>query len=220
MKVAKLFFTYRLALIMISMGCSFVAMAQKSVATGSFFSLQVKGGVNLAQIKTDAGSFNANLEESLQTQKGYVFGASMRVGRKLFIQPELLFSQKGGEVKSLVNNVMTGFDMQYTTLDLPLLVGYKIGRFHILGGPVFSNNISSNTGLKEAINATYYSYLNDNGYKKSTMAFQVGAGLTLLGLTLDVRYETGQNILNSIQNLEGLTTKPQLIQATIGFKII
>jgi len=220
MKVAKLFSTFHLALIVISLSGSFVAMAQKSVATGSLFSLQIKGGVNLAQIKTNAGSLNANLEESLQTQKGYVLGASVRVGRKLFIQPELLFSQKGGEVKSLINNVLTGFDMQYTTLDLPLLVGYKMGRFHILGGPVFSNNISSNTGLQDAINATYNSYLNDNGYKKSTMSFQLGAGATLLGLTLDIRYETGQNVFNAIQNLEGLTTKPQLIQVTIGFKII
>lgn len=220
MKEAKLFSTFRLALLVFCIGCSFVAMSQKSVATGSLFSIQIKGGVNLAQIKTDAGSFSSILQESLETQKGYVLGASMRVGRKIFIQPELLFSQKGGQVKSVINNVMTGFDMQYTTLDVPLLVGYKMGIFHMLAGPVFSNNISSNTGLKDAINATYQSYLNDNGYKKSTMAFQVGAGLTLLGLTFDVRYESGQNVLTDIQNIEGLTTKPQLIQATIGFKII
>ncbi len=219
MKTTTLFFKIKMAIIAILCSCSITTMAQKSVVTGSFFSLNVKGGVNVAQIKTDAGSFNNMINESMATQKGYVLGASARLGRKLFIQPEVLFSQKGGQVKSLVNNIFTGFDMTYTTLDLPVLVGFKLGHFFILGGPMFSNQVSQNSGMDQAFSTVYSSWKSGEGYKKSTLNYQIGAGVNLLGLTIDVRYETGENIFNS-NVLSSITQKPSLIQATVGIKIL
>lgn len=201
-------------------------MAQKSLVTGNIFSLQLKGGLNMSQIKTEAGSFSSVINESLATNQGYVLGASLRLGRKLFIQPEVLFSQKGGQLKVNPIGVMTGnvFDMKYTTLDVPVLIGYKMGLFHIVGGPLFSNYISQDSGLSDALKNAYSSYVSGDGLKKSTLSYQVGAGVTLLGLTLDVRYEGGlQNIINTSSlptYLGDLSQKPNVFQATLGIKIL
>ncbi|MEY2792883.1 MAG: hypothetical protein RJA76_875 [Bacteroidota bacterium] len=219
MRKLKFFRNYKFLLVFILIGFGFTLKAQTSLVTGDYFSLNVKAGINISQIKTDAGSLNNNLIESLNTQKGYVVGASLRLGKSLFVQPELLFSQKGGQVKGLVNYAISGFDMQYTTLDLPLLVGYKVGHFYVLGGPVFCNNVSNNNGLKDAITSTYSSWTGGDGYKKSTMAYQIGAGVTLLGLNFDLRYEAGQNIFNT-DALPNVSTKPSLFQATLGLKIL
>ncbi len=219
MKTSTIFFKNSIVILTIILVCSYASWAQKSAVTGSLFSLNLKGGVNIAQVKTDAGSLSNVINESLATQKGFAFGASARLGRKLFIQPEVLFSQKGGQVKSVVSNIFTGFDMSYTTLDLPVLIGYKLGHFFILGGPVFSNQISQNSGLDQALSSVYSSWKSGEGYKKSTLNYQIGAGVNLLGLTIDVRYETGENIFNT-NVLSTITQKPSLIQATVGIKIL
>lgn len=219
MKTGKLLGSVKQVVLGLALLACVPSFAQKGMVTSPFFSVNLKGGVNLSQIKTNAGTLNSVINESLNTKTGYVFGANLRVGRKLFIQPEVLFSQKGGEVKSVINNVITGFDMQYTTLDLPLLLGYKFGHFYILAGPSFSNQISENNGLDQAISSVYSSWKSGEGYKKSTLNYQLGAGVTLLGLTLDVRYETGQNIFNSNTTLN-LEQKPSLFQATLGVKIL
>jgi len=225
MKTEKLFFKMKLAIVASLFLASASLLAQTGAITGSFLNLNLKAGVNVAQIKTDAGSFNNIINESLTTQQGYVLGASLRLGKSLFIQPEVLFSQKGGQIKGVGSAIMGQvFDMSYTTLDIPVLVGYKMGRFYVLGGPLFSNQVSQNAALDQAITSVYSSYKAGDGLAKSTMAYQVGAGLSLLGLTLDVRYEAGlQNIINNSSlpsYLGALSQKPSLFQATLGFKIL
>lgn len=219
MKTSTVFFKNKIAFLAIILVYSTSLLAQKGAVTGSFFSVNLKGGVNIAQIKTDAGTLNNVINESLATQKGFAFGASARIGRKLFIQPEVLFSQKGGQVKSVINNIFTGFDMSYTTLDVPILIGFKLGHFFVLGGPMFSNQVSQNSGLDQALSSVYSSWKSGEGYKKSTLNYQIGAGVNLLGLTVDVRYETGENIFNT-GVLSSITQKPSLIQATVGIKIL
>jgi len=225
MKTEKLFFKMKLAIVASLLLASASLLAQTGAITGSFLNLNLKAGVNVAQIKTDAGSFNNIINESLTTQQGYVLGASLRLGKSLFIQPEVLFSQKGGQIKGVGSAIMGQvFDMSYTTLDIPVLVGYKMGRFYVLGGPLFSNQVSQNAALDQAITSVYSSYKAGDGLAKSTIAYQVGAGLSLLGLTLDVRYEAGlQNIINTSSlpsYLGALSQKPSLFQATLGFKIL
>ncbi|MEY4383698.1 MAG: hypothetical protein RI995_1240 [Bacteroidota bacterium] len=225
MKTEKLFFKMKLAIVASLLLASASLLAQTGAITGSFLNLNLKAGVNVAQIKTDAGSFNNIINESLTTQQGYVLGASLRLCKSLFIQPEVLFSQKGGQIKGVGSAIMGQvFDMSYTTLDIPVLVGYKMGRFYVLGGPLFSNQVSQNAALDQAITSVYSSYKAGDGLAKSTMAYQVGAGLSLLGLTLDVRYEAGlQNIINTSSlpsYLGALSQKPSLFQATLGFKIL
>ena len=61
--------------------------------------LGLKGGVNLTNVYTDAGSLGNNIRESLDTRTGFVFGVFGRVGKKFYLQPEVLVATRGGKVE-------------------------------------------------------------------------------------------------------------------------
>ena len=110
------------------------------------FTLGIRGGVNLAQLKTDfkTQSFGDNLQQSLDTKLGYVGGIYARIGKKFFIQPELIFSAKGGSINVLKSGSTTQtFDIEYTNFDIPLLLGVKAGPIRINAGPMASFKISA-----------------------------------------------------------------------------
>jgi hypothetical protein len=101
-------------------------------------------------------------------------------------------------------------------------LGIKFGHFHLLGGPVASYQLSAN----ETVDAAFTNYLGSsiaNGLSKSQLSYQVGAGLDLLGLTLDVKYEAGlTDLAKDIKVPAGVTLsqKPSLVQVTLGIKIL
>lgn len=200
---------------------SFGAWAQES--KGSIFSLSLKGGVNLSSIETKASSFSNFIDQNKEQTQGFVFGASARLGRKFFIQPEVLVSQKGGNFGVKAPNVNASYDLKFTSVDVPILFGLRLGRLHFLGGPVAGYRVQENEAVRDALK-TYYSYVKTGDVlSKSTLSYQVGAGITLLGLTLDVRYEGGLTNLLKDLNLPSniqLEQRPSLIQATLGFKLL
>ncbi|MFM6947567.1 MAG: porin family protein [Aquirufa sp.] len=195
-------------------------------ATDSFFRLGIKGGVNLSTLNTSllSSGFNQFYVENAKNQTGYVAGVYARLGRNIFLEPELLFSAKGGTFNA--TNVVTGdkklVDINYTNIDVPLLLGIKLGHLHLLGGPVASYQLSAN----ESVDAAFNNYLGGsiaNGLSKSQLAYQVGAGIDLLGITLDVKYEGSlTDIAKDIKVPAGVTLsqKPSLVQVTVGIKIL
>ena len=79
-------------------GLLIVACIISQVSYGQF-TLGVKGGLNFSNLVTNAGSLGNNIKESKETQTGYAFGLYSRIGDKFFLQPEVLFSTKGGKVE-------------------------------------------------------------------------------------------------------------------------
>ena len=94
--------------------------------------LGLKGGINIASVSTgnfdwegpDTGSISGNFDDS---RTGFVFGGFARAswGQQFFMQPELLYSQKGGrgEISSLDSSVELNMDINY--LSIPVLIGVK-----------------------------------------------------------------------------------------------
>ncbi len=194
--------------------------------TDNFFRLGIKGGVNLSTLNTSllTSGINQFYVENAKNQTGYVAGIYARVGRKVFLEPELLFSAKGGTLNT--TNVVSGdkkiIDINYTNIDVPLLLGIKLGHLHFLGGPIASYQLSSN----ETVDAAFNNYLGGsiaNGLSKSQVGYQVGGGIDLLGITLDVKYEGSlTDIAKDIKVPAGVTLsqKPSLVQVTLGIKIL
>jgi hypothetical protein len=192
--------------------------------TDSFFRLGIKGGVNLSTLNTSFSGLNQFYIENAKNQTGYVAGLYARLGRKVFLEPEILFSAKGGTFDA--TNVVSGekkiVDINYTNIDVPLLLGVKFGHLHFLGGPVASYQLSTN----ETIGTAFSNYLGGsiaNGLSKSQIAYQVGGGIDLLGITLDVKYEGSlTDIAKDIKVPAGVTLsqKPSLVQVTVGIKIL
>lgn len=168
--------------------------------------LGIKGGVNFSKISLDVDDYTS---ESVTKSHIGVFG---RVGwDRFFIQPELYFSGKGGDVTSDVTNTISSFN--YKTFDVPLLLGFRVikGKFldmHVIGGPVFSNITKDDVTGGEIFDESYYT----NNY----MGIQYGVGFDVLFFTIDARIENGLG--KFYQN--GNSAKNNAYMLSVGFKIL
>ncbi|PJJ80325.1 porin family protein [Mucilaginibacter auburnensis] len=178
-----------------------------SISAHAQFSLGVKGGVNFSKITTD------NLNES--TVAGYQAGLFGRIGTGVYVQPELYLSSKGGKFNSNNNGTNYSGDVKFTTLNVPLLVGTAIGdddlNFRIMGGPIYSYIMDQSKNFSANFGGAYADFGN---YNKSTLGFQVGAGVDIGSITADLRYEGGLTKLN-----ENYGQRQNLWALSIGFKI-
>ena len=212
MKAIKL--ALMLALVM---GIFSVANAQKH-APADYFRIGIKGGVNLSSVKV------ASLSTNLENKTGYQVGAYARIGRMVYFQPEVLFSAKEVNV-DVLNSLTTtqgvvGFSQK--TLDIPMLLGVKLGPLRVMAGPVASYAISAETSPDLAIQY-YFRGTSQDIINRSSFSYQAGVGVDILNLSLDLRYEGAMSELkNTIAVPSGFnySQKPSYFQATLGFRIL
>lgn len=184
----------------------------------------IKGGINLTHITTDAGSLKDNINESLDTKTGFVFGVWGRLGKnKLYFQPEFLVASKGGKVSvsPLGGGAPELINVKYTNLDIPLLLGFKpLSFLRIMAGPVASFKLSEDKNLKDAL-SDYTSNASD-AFAASTWGYQLGAGIKLLGFEIDIRKEGGLSDINvlSFNNDSKFSQRPSGWQLTLAKKIL
>lgn len=178
---------------------SSIAFAQPNIDLG------IKAGFNSSKISIDLDDYNS---ESIAKAHMGVFG---RVGwGRVYVQPELYYSAKGGDISSNVIETATAFD--YSTVDVPLLLGIKLIKggaldLHANLGPVFSFITSSDTEGEFS-----KEYFEDN-----YVGFQYGLGVDIWFLTFDARMEhSGENLYKHPQ-FDG---KNQMFIFSVGFKFL
>ena len=125
-----------------------VLLAQASFAQ---FHFGIKGGVNIT--KVDGKSFRDEFKY------GYHLGgfAEIGLGKKLSIQPEVLFNQYQTRVDSSFKNIYEHAadfsqykDVKLNYLSIPIILSYKLGSFMSLqAGPQFGVLISQDKNLME-----------------------------------------------------------------------
>ncbi len=177
-----------------------------------FLTAGIKGGINSSKVTFRKSEFTS--ESILKTH----VGAFARVGYgNVYLQPELYFSAKGGEVLEKGPNIserITRFDLN--NVDVPLLLGINIvngerSNLHIIAGPVFSFLASKNIEDHDDFSKEY---LKDHYY-----GYQYGVGIDFWNFFLDARMEHGANNLYSYPT-ENLSGKNQTFMITFGFKIL
>lgn len=157
------------------------------VAQAQFFSFGLKGGLNSQVNKPKdiiLGTGDTSLNFGVDKFKfGTQFGAYFRFGNKIFLQPEVLFNSNKTDYKvgeSSVGEVIKNEKYQY--LDIPVLVGFKLGPVRLQGGPVGHYFLNSTSELTDF-----------NGYKANfkqmTWGWQTGLNLGLGRFSVDLRYE-------------------------------
>jgi hypothetical protein len=194
--------------------CLLIITGITAMAQTSKFTFGIKGGVNYSNLKTKDDLTDA------KNIMGYHAGIFSRVGGGgIYFQPELYLGTKGNEFTSLVMNsgmINVKGKIKFTTLDLPLLVGTKIGsnklNLRFMGGPILSFIIDENNTLGSA----YNSLIDFGNYKKQTLGFQAGSGIDLGNLTFDVRYESG---LSNVSQSEKYSQQQNLVHLSLGFKL-
>ncbi|WP_207429344.1 porin family protein [Pedobacter sp. SYSU D00535] len=166
------------------------------------FDLGIKAGANLASLKGDVASSENRL--------GYQAGVWARIGGLgFYVQPEAYLGSKGGKFEQEDQN-FSG-KVNFTTLDVPVLVGNKIGtnNFNIrfMAGPIFSFL------LKEDVEKAATDF---RGYRDQTIGAQLGAGVDLGNLAVDLRFEKG---LSNISKSGQYDQKQNLWHFSLGYKL-
>lgn len=125
---------------------------------------------------------NATAVKEGNAEFGYQFGAFLRVKVPiigLYIQPEALFSNSS----ATLNNGTDDVDLSFNRIDVPVMVGGKIGPLRINAGPAFRFLTSAESDFN-GVTADI-----KNNYKDATVGYQAGVGIDLLKFVFDLKYE-------------------------------
>lgn len=158
-----------------------------NTAQAQFFSFGLKGGLNTQlnhpkDILIGGGDSTFNFGVNGRNF-GTQFGAYLRFGNRIFIQPEVLFNSNKTNYKigeSKVAEVIK--NEKYQFLDIPVLLGAKLGPVRIQAGPVGHYFLNSKSELTD-----FKGY--EARFKQMTWGWQGGLNIGFKRLSLDFRYE-------------------------------
>ena len=112
----------------------------------------------------------------------------------VFLQPELLLSTFGNEVRVTDlrgNGAVTQIrEQSFTKLDFPVLAGMRFGPARLGIGPVGTIMLLTDSELEDHPDI-------QERYRNATFGYQVGVGLDILFLALDLKYEGNLTRLGS-----------------------
>lgn len=198
-------------------------------AQEKLFTVGLRAGVNLSQVagnnlSLSGGGKNFTFKNNSTRAYGFVGGIFMRFGKKIFIQPEILFSQKGGKFDVFEDGKSNGrtVDLNLTNIDLPVLVGVKLGNvLRINAGPVASFRLSDSGNLGDSIKE-YQGQSANETFKDVILGYQAGVGFDIGKLNIDLRYEGNVNDVVDVKFTDASTAskfaaKGNSLQATLGF---
>jgi opacity protein-like surface antigen len=206
---------------------AFILIVILSLPAFSQIKFGLKAGVSTTSLSMPSittitsGSTTYTVDGLTSAKYGFHGGAFVRLTLfGVYIQPELLFSTRTNEytVSNVTNQaspVSYVAKQTFNKLDIPVMVGLKLGPLRLNAGPSGSLLINS---PKSLITDPDYK----NNYNRMTFGYQAGVGFDLLGLlTFDVRYEGSlKKYQNQIQNLTGtkynLDDRPNAFLFSVG----
>jgi len=160
--------------------------------------------LNLSDINNMSGiDATIDLLEDTDATLGYQLGIFARASLLgLYIQPEVLLSNSNSEIKyndltDAENPMEIIGEVKLNKLDVPVLIGKRFLKvLRVNAGPVFTLLI--NQDITQSSASDTYEKIESN-YKNATVGAQIGAGLDLSIITVDLRYEMGlQSISDGI----------------------
>jgi len=145
----------------------------------------LKGGLNLTNISMDMEAGDYQITSNPRSQIGYHFGGQMRISLfGVFIQPELVFTSIATEytVTELTTEIPDIAKQRIGRVDLPVIIGARLGTLRLGVGPVVSKIVSNKSDLTDI--TTY-----ETSLKSATIGYQLGGGFDIWKFGLDIRYE-------------------------------
>ncbi len=193
-------------------------------ANAQMFQWGIKAGLGINSLKIDEltdvqqGSDVYDLLTG-DNVMGYHIGVQTRINIAMFfIQPELYFNDGGGTLESVKNGgVPEIMNVDFKRIDLPLLVGVKLGPARINLGPVGSYVVKESiSGDVSNLDPDYTIFT-----QSMTWGFQAGLGVDLSKISLDVRYEGSLSSLGESFTVGGqefqLDARPSQWVFSLGF---
>jgi hypothetical protein len=193
-----------------------------NMADAQLFKIGIKGGIGFSSIKMDdiTGIQDGSDAYDLITGDGvmgYHIGLQSRIKvAMIFIQPELYFNAGGGTVQQVVDGGATEIlNVKFNRIDIPVLVGVKLGPARINVGPVGSFVLSETNDLTD-LEPNFEMFTS-----AMTWGYQAGLGLDISKLSIDVRYEGSLSALGESFSVGGvdfpLDARPSQWIISLGF---
>lgn len=190
-------------------------------AQAQMFSFGLKGGLN-TQLKNPKDIFVNNVDTAFSfgvddAKFGTQFGGYIRIGGKIFLQPEVLFNSNRTDYAVKKGEMPQIFKEKYQNLDIPVLVGFTAGPIRLHGGPVGHYFLKSNSELTDI--KEY-----DEKFKDLTWGWLAGLTIGKGRISADLRYEGNFNKQGNQINFGGqqynFANTPSRFMLNINFKII
>lgn len=174
------------------------------------FSVGPKIGATFSKFTTDQDQIKEEMKST------FFFGAFARIGKKVYLQPELLIMSRNGTLKNEADPGSSN-TLKIRTLDIPMLVGFKIldlkaVNLRAMAGPVASIVVNKSVSADNWDNT-----ITKDNIRDANWGLQFGAGVDVLIFTLDIRYEIG---LNNISSLDGFDLKNNMFTVGLGLKLL
>ena len=172
-----------------------VLMFSAGVSFGQF-SFGIKVGYNASKLHTTLDSIKSSFNS------GFHFGAFVRVGKKVYVQPELYYTFQGGIFENNVTNTYNNWKQNVTvgTLDIPVLIGFKLINLKVINWRIMAGPMGSFVVNSKISNISLTGPIEKADINKANWYIQAGTGVDVLFMTLDIRYQIGLNqIIKSSQ---------------------
>jgi hypothetical protein len=178
------------------------------------FSIGPKIGYTTSKLSTDFDDIKESVKHNFQ------IGAFVRVGKKLYLQPEVYYATSGGSLK--LEGTELKEEIKLKNLGVPVLVGYNLINAEVINLRVFAGP-AANFILDKEVDASdlVTDPLQDSNFKNVAWGFDVGGGIDVFFLTFDIRYEIGlNNIFIPSDGAEDQKMKSNNFIVSLGFKLL
>ena len=178
-------------------------------AANAQFNLGGKAGVNITKIQ------GKSFEEEFRY--GYHAGGFVEIGlgKKVSIQPEVLFNQYQTRLDSNFSNIYQNAyentrDVKLNYLSIPLVLNYKLlsNKLILQAGPQYGILLDQNKNLLQN---------GEQAFKNGEFSLLGGAEFRLGGIRLTGRYVVGLNNINDIDDKD--EWKSQALQISLGLSL-
>jgi opacity protein-like surface antigen len=179
-------------------------VSSKMNAQSSFpIHIGIKGGSNYSELPVSDG-FNSKYAV------GYFGGAMARFDfKRFYIQNEILYSEKSSKIESTATSGSK--NAKWRSFEMPLVIGYKVIdltalNVRVFGGGVYSYVLDENFSSLNQLKDSY------RKFDKSNIGYQVGTGVEVGKITIDLTYQGGLNNVN-----KNFNSKPNSFTVGVGY---
>jgi hypothetical protein len=171
------------------------------------------------KLKSSTDSFGLKLTDA---RYGFHFGGWFRLNAgQIFIQPEVNFNSTrvNYDLKNLKlsSSPTDTVKESFLNLDIPVLLGFRLGGIRINGGPVGHLHLNSSSEIDD-VTQDYKAK-----FKQMTWGYQAGIGVSFGAIGIDLRYEGNfakfGNHINFGNNTYEFSKSPSrfLVSMAVGF---
>lgn len=193
------------------------------------------------QIGFTASKLTSNVDDITTSFKNnFMFGAFVRIGEKIYVQPEINWMTQGSVFKypevdlggGGVNLSPFQQDIKLNTINIPATLGLRLINLEIVNVRVFiglNANIVTNKSINNSedmsdVDEDLFNPITESDIKDLTWNYHAGVGVDVLMFALDVKYigAFGEPIVGNIKynsETHTISSSSSVFLVTLGWKI-